>query len=149
MADSFRHLDAAGPSVQIRVAAEFGQLAILRTVTEAISRYRGFTTDHVTDIQLAVDEVSAQLIAGAVPGQLLDCWFVTDHDCLLITLETTVLPVAVPDRAGFGWQVVERITDGVTIDEAERSPEQRRVSVHIVKRSGSGSGSNRFRTLRY
>lgn len=149
MADRFRSLDAAArPSVQIRVAADFEQLALLRTVTEAISWFNGLTTDHVTDIQLAVDEVSAQLIAGSVHDEILKCSFATEEDSLLATLETTVLPHAVPDRTGFGWQVVERVTDAVSIREAEKSPTERWVSVQIVKRNGRGSDNHRSRVPR-
>ncbi len=53
----------SGVPVELRVAAEFEQLPVVRAVAETLAVLGDFTLDDVADIKLAVDEVCSELIA--------------------------------------------------------------------------------------
>ena len=61
----------SGRSVELRVAAELENLAILRTLVAAVGTFEDLDFDAVADLRLAVDESCTRLIRSAVPDSTL------------------------------------------------------------------------------
>lgn len=105
--------------VEIRVAAELGQLSILRALVETIALMEDFTLDEVSDIRLAVDEVASILILGASPGTVLSCEFTIGTNTLQVRASAVWKQPGQPEAQGFGWHVLRTLTDSV---EATQHP---------------------------
>ncbi|MFF0813619.1 ATP-binding protein [Rhodococcus sp. NPDC003318] len=129
---------ASTAPVEVKVCAEFGQLPVLRAVAETIAVLADFNLDDVSDIKLAVDEVCSQLIKGAVGGAELVCTFRVSGLTLEATARTDTVTDTVPDERGFGWHVLQTLTDTITVDR--RPPEHdttgHRTTIVFTKTAG-------------
>lgn len=101
-------------TVGIRVPADLGQLTMLRALAETVALIADFALDEVTDIRVALDEVSTALIAAAVPESVLDCEFGIDGDRMTVRVNVLAEIDDPLDENGFGWHVVRTITDGIS-----------------------------------
>ncbi|MGH8880803.1 MAG: anti-sigma factor, partial [Stackebrandtia sp.] len=59
-------------TVRVRVPAEDRQLTLLGALTETALLLADFPVDEVADIQIAIDEITADLTATAVRGSVLE-----------------------------------------------------------------------------
>ncbi|MFB7873893.1 anti-sigma factor [Nocardia sp. NPDC056064] len=103
-------------TVGFQVPAELDQLTMAHAVAETILLVSGFALDEVTDLLLALDEVTTALVLAAVPGARIDCAF-TGGDGVLGARVTTVTraPRSI-DEDAFGWHVVATLTDALRTD---------------------------------
>jgi serine/threonine-protein kinase RsbW len=115
-------LTAASSAVELQVPAEVDQLAVVRTVAEAVTARADFDLDAVADIKLAVDEASACLIGRATLGARLDCRYHLLPDALEVIVSTTTCTSDVPNRHGFGWHVLTTLTDEITVERLSAFP---------------------------
>ncbi|MDL9935265.1 anti-sigma factor [Gordonia sp. ABSL1-1] len=131
---------AAGPPVQVSVAAEADRLSIVRAVVERTLFLADWPLDDVADIQLAVDEVCSQLVTISAAGHRIDVSLSVGPHGLLAVIDGRVADRLQLDTTGFGWRVVETVTDrqSVTYDDSrpedEHTESDRRVTVRITKR---------------
>src|SRR6476620_8801216 len=76
-------------SVEVRVAAQLENLAVVRTVVAAIGTFEDLDFDAVSDLRLAVDEACTRLIRSAVPDSTLVVGVhPTDHE-VVVDVSTT------------------------------------------------------------
>ncbi len=71
MSDS-DHAHARNPrAIEVRVAAQLENLAVLRTLIAAVGTFEDLDIDAVADLRLAVDEACTRLIRSASPDATL------------------------------------------------------------------------------
>jgi serine/threonine-protein kinase RsbW len=134
-------VDSTSPSltalpgvVELQVPAELDQLLVVRTVAETIAARDDFDLDAVADVKLAVDEVSACLIAKAVPGARLDCRFALLPNTLEVVVSTTTRTAEVPNRHSFGWHVLATLTDTLAVEHFPLASDAFDISIRFTKR---------------
>jgi serine/threonine-protein kinase RsbW len=113
----------ASSVVELQVPTEVDQLAVVRTVAEAVAAREDFDLDAVADIKLAVDEASACLIGRATLGARLDCRYHPLPNALEVIVSTTTCTSEVPNRHGFGWHVLTTLTDTITVEQFPAVPD--------------------------
>ena len=116
-----------GSAVELRVAAELENLAVLRTLVAAVATFEDLDFDAVADLRLAVDEACTRLIRSAVPGSTLLVVIDPRQDAVVIDAAT---PCQSPDmlaRGSFSWHVLSSLTDEVRTFENGQGPEEARV----------------------
>lgn len=106
-------------TVGLRVPAELEQLTMLRALAETVALIADFALDEVTDIRVALDEVATALIVAAVPGSHIACDFDFDEQRMLVRVGGTAVDADALDENGFGWHVLDTITENLT---AHRHP---------------------------
>ncbi|GAA3721419.1 ATP-binding protein [Gordonia hankookensis] len=123
---------SADVPVELTVPARADRLQIVRAVVERTLYAVDWTIDDVADIQLAVDEVCSQLIVASVDdGRLRVSLLLGDAGFVGEVVGTIETGIAL-DTAGFGWHVVETVTDAQSVsyvDDARR----REVTVRLAK----------------
>lgn len=122
------------PDVELRVPADAAFANILRTAAAGLAARVEFSIDDVEDLRAAVDEACALLLPVAQDGSALDCSFWLEPDG--ISFAVTGIPRQpaeglrpVLQGAGFGWQVLEALTDEATYDQAEGT-----VTIALIRR---------------
>lgn len=104
-----------GPAaVEVRVAAELENLAVLRTVVGAIGTFSDLDFDSVADLRLAVDEACTRLIRSATPGATLVVVVDPHEDVVVVEASTTCDTCDVVTAGSFSWHVLSSLTDDVT-----------------------------------
>jgi serine/threonine-protein kinase RsbW len=135
--DVGRRTPQDGVPVHLRAPAEIERLPVVRAVAETVAALGDFTRDEVADITLAVDEVCSQLVAVAVAvaGTELTCTFVLSEAGLSVTVGACLPPDEFPNREGFGWHVLETLTDSLSVsaDTSDVAATGREVSVEFTK----------------
>jgi serine/threonine-protein kinase RsbW len=100
-------------AVEVRVAAQLENLAVVRTLIAAVATFEDLNLDAVADLRLAVDEACTRLIRSASPDGIL---------VLVIDprVNEVVIDVSTPSTAGdiltpgsFSWHVLTSLTDDV------------------------------------
>lgn len=121
--------------VQLLVAADFDQLPVMRAAAETLAVLAYFTLDEVADITLAVDEVCSQLIAAALTGTELHCSFTDSDAAMMVTISARVGHRDAVKREGFGWHVLDTLTDSLslTMSPAAGEPAGGETTVEFVK----------------
>jgi len=105
--------------VEIKIAADLGQLSLLRALAETVALLADLTLDDVADLRLAIDEVATILILAAVPESTLRCEFAAANTGLLLRVSATSARPELPDKQSFGWHVLTTLTD--RIDAVQQS----------------------------
>lgn len=125
-------LESAESPVELSVAAQSDRLPIIRAVVESTLYLDDWTVDDVADVKLGVDEICSQLIAVSEAGRRLTVTIRPGRLGVVGQIEgsTTGLDL---DTAGFGWRVVETVTDTQTLTYVD-SGGDRRVTVRFAKR---------------
>lgn len=111
-------MPSAAPDVELRVPAEAVYASILRTAAAGLAARVDFSFDDIEDLRAAVDEACA-LLLGVVPhGSSLNCqfWLQKAGVSFEITGELDPHhngppPSIARTSAGFGWQMLEALTD--------------------------------------
>lgn len=103
-----------GPSgtaaVELRVAAELGNLAVLRTLVGAVGTFSDLDFDAVADLRLAVDEACTRLIRSAIPGATLVVVVDPREDVVVVEASTECETDDVVTPGSFSWHVLSSLT---------------------------------------
>ncbi|KUI48461.1 anti-sigma factor [Mycobacterium sp. GA-1199] len=114
-------------SVELRVAAELENLAVLRTLVAAVATFEDLDFDAVADLRLAVDEACTRLIRSAVPNSVLLLVIAPRDDAVVIDASTTCKSSDILAPGSFSWHVLSSLTDEVTTFENGQGPENAQV----------------------
>ncbi|UUO01036.1 ATP-binding protein [Mycolicibacterium novocastrense] len=114
-------------SVELRVAAELENLAVLRTLVAAVATFEDLDFDAVADLRLAVDEACTRLIRSAVPHSVLLLVIDPRDDAVVIDASTTCKSSDILAPGSFSWHVLSSLTDEVTTFENGQGPENAQV----------------------
>lgn len=114
-------------AVELRVAAELENLAVLRTLVAAVATFEDLDFDAVADLRLAVDEACTRLIRSAVPGSTLLVVIDPRQDAVVIDASTTCKSPDILAPGSFSWHVLSSLTDEVRTFENGQSPDEARV----------------------
>ena len=101
-------------SVEVRVAAEPAQLAVMRAVIGDLAMRADFDVDTIADLRLAVDETCSSLVRLAAPESSLTCRFRCDGDDVSISAEVHSEEASAPRKDTFSWRVLSALADTVT-----------------------------------
>jgi serine/threonine-protein kinase RsbW len=110
--ESRRSGENRGPAaVEIRVAAQLENLAVLRTVVGAVGTFSDLDFDSVADLRLAVDEACTRLIRSATPGATLVVIVDPRAEVVVVEASTTCDTYDVVTEGSFSWHVLSSLTD--------------------------------------
>jgi serine/threonine-protein kinase RsbW len=95
--------------IDLTVPADPAYLSVMRSATAGLGTHLNLTTDEIEDLQIAVDEACALLIAGREhPDRLLATNFTVDRGTLTIRIDG---PAAVlPDDGSFAWTMLHALS---------------------------------------
>lgn len=105
---------AAANLVEVRVAADPAQLAVMRAVAGDLAMRADYDVDSIADLRLAVDEACTTLIRLAAPAASLVCRFRTGDDRLSMTAEVLSDDAFGPRKDTFSWRVLSALADVVS-----------------------------------
>jgi anti-sigma regulatory factor (Ser/Thr protein kinase) len=117
----------SGRSVELRIAAQLENLAVLRTLVAAVGTFEDLDLDAVADLRLAVDEACTRLIRSAVPDSTLLLVVDPRDDAVVIEASTTCKSPDVLARGSFSWHVLSSLTDEVRTFSDGQDPEEGQV----------------------
>jgi anti-sigma regulatory factor (Ser/Thr protein kinase) len=127
-----------GRSVELRVAAQLENLAVLRTLVAAVGTFEDLDFDAVADLRLAVDEACTRLIRSAVPGSTLLLVVDPRDDAVVIDASTTCKSLDVLAPGSFSWHVLSSLTDEVrTFSDGQGLEEGRVFGISMTARRAS------------
>ncbi|WP_067542677.1 ATP-binding protein [Nocardia crassostreae] len=109
-------------AIGIRIPADVEQLTMLRALAETVALVADFALDEVTDVRVALDEVATALIVSAVPGSCVDCDFGFDEYRMRVRVAAVVIDNEAMDKAGFGWHVLQTLTESLTAQTGSFDP---------------------------
>ena len=125
-------------SVELRVAAELENLAVLRTLVGAVGTFEDLDFDAVADLRLAVDEACTRLIRSAVPDSTLVLALSAGGRRLVIEASTTCKSPDILAPGSFSWHVLSSLTDEVrTFQDGQGSDEGRVFGISMTTRRAS------------
>lgn len=104
----------AASSVEVRVAAEPAQLAVMRAVVGDLAMRADFDVDSIADLRLAVDEACSSLVRLASPEASLTCRFRCENDDVSVSAEVRSAEASAPRKDTFSWRVLSALADTVT-----------------------------------
>lgn len=116
-----------GRSVELRVAAELENLAVLRTLVAAVATFEDLDFDAVADLRLAVDEACTRLIRSAVPDSVLLLVINPRDDAVVIDASTTCKSPDILAPGSFSWHVLSSLTDEVSTFQDGQSADDAQV----------------------
>ena len=97
-------------AVELRVAAELGHLAVLRTLVGAVGTFSDLDFDAVADLRLAVDEACTRLIRSSIPGATLVVVVDPREDVVVVEASTECETDDVVTPGSFSWHVLSSLT---------------------------------------
>ncbi|GAA0520969.1 anti-sigma regulatory factor [Saccharopolyspora subtropica] len=100
--------------VEVRIAAEPAQLAVMRAVVGDLAMRADYDVDSIADLRLAVDEACSTLIRLAAPAATLVCRFRSDDHGLSVTAEVSSDDAFGPRKDTFSWRVLSALADDVS-----------------------------------
>ena len=107
-------MTSATSVVEVRIAAEPTQLAVMRAVVGDLAMRADYDVDSIADLRLAVDEACSSLIRLAAPDATLVCRFRTTDDELSMTAEVASHDAFGPRKDTFSWRVLSALADDVS-----------------------------------
>ncbi|HEY9310960.1 MAG TPA: ATP-binding protein [Williamsia sp.] len=119
--------------VSIRVRAERSQVPMVRAIAETLAVLADFSLDEVADIKLAVDEAATSIIVCAAPEADLVVGFSTDVREFRAVVQSWVPVSKSLSQTGFGWHVLQTLTDTVTVQEGAVENGGRVVAIELSK----------------
>lgn len=105
--------------VEIRLPADKGYVAALRSLATALAAKCDLTVDEIEDLQIAVDEASALVLPHARPGGWLLACFTLHEGSLDVVVSVPAQRHAEPDRSGFSWTVLSALADRLDVTSAD------------------------------
>ncbi|MBA0127771.1 ATP-binding protein [Haloechinothrix sp. YIM 98757] len=137
MSEQRRHVEIdSRDDIELRLGADVVHLPIVRSVAANIAMRADFDLDAISDLELAVDEACATLIALAAAESILGCRFTIGSDEIAMTASVCSDHTEAPSTSSFGWQVLNTLTDSaVTWSEPDGvGSGQHLVSIELSKR---------------
>lgn len=131
--DVMRIDETAVAPVNIRVPADKSQVAMVRAIAETLAVLADFSLDEVADIKLAVDEAAMTIIGHAGPGAELTVAFTTAEHHFNGVVQSWLPSSNSLPQTGFGWHVLQTLTESVTVHEGEAEHDGRLVAIELVK----------------
>ena len=125
--------EAAVAPVNIRVAADKSQVPMIRAIAETLAVLADFSLDEVADIKLAVDEAAMTIIGGAAAGVELTVAFNATERSFHAVIQSWLPDAKTLPQSGFGWHVLQTLTDSVTVHEGETDGDGRLVAIELSK----------------
>ncbi|MGK9269974.1 ATP-binding protein [Williamsia muralis] len=126
--------ETAVAPVNIRVPADKSQVAMVRAIAETLAVLADFSLDEVADIKLAVDEAAMTIIGHAGPGAELTVAFTTSEHHFNGVVQSWLPSSNSLPQTGFGWHVLQTLTESVTVHEGEADNDGGRlVAIELVK----------------
>jgi anti-sigma regulatory factor (Ser/Thr protein kinase) len=117
------HVRAASPrAVELRVAAQLENLAVVRTLVAAIGTHEDLDLDAVADLRLAVDEACTRLIRSASPDSTLVLVIDPGEVDVVVDASTTSDADDILSPGSFSWHVLTSLTDDVSTFRNGSSP---------------------------
>jgi serine/threonine-protein kinase RsbW len=107
--------EAAAAPVKLSVAADADRLTIVRSVVERTLFVDDWNVDDVADVKLGVDEICSQLIAAAEPGSCIEVAVAAGPVGAIVQIDGWPEGDFEVDTNGFGWRVVETVTDAQSV----------------------------------
>ncbi|MGC5257155.1 anti-sigma factor [Gordonia sp. DT218] len=123
---------SADAPVELSVPARADRLQIVRAVVEGTLYADDWTIDDVADIQLAIDEVCSQLIVASVDAGCLRVSLHVGEAGFVGEVAGAIEPAIELDTAGFGWHVVETVTDAQAVTYVDTA-HRRDATVRLAK----------------
>jgi serine/threonine-protein kinase RsbW len=123
---------AADAPVQLSVAARSDRLPILRSMVERTLFIDDWSVDDVADVNLGIDEICAQIITLSAPESRLSVALTVGPRGIIVHIDGMIHRGLDLDTSGFGWRVVETVTDVQSIVHVDAG-EHRRVTVLLAK----------------
>lgn len=108
--DSRSGVPLSSAAVELRVAAELENLAVMRTLVGAVGTFSDLDFDAVADLRLAVDEACTRLIRSAVPGATLVVVVDPRDDVVVVEASTECATDDVVMPGSFSWHVLSSLT---------------------------------------
>lgn len=134
MVGEIMHTDeAAVAPVNIRVAADKSQVPMIRAIAETLAVLADFSLDEVADIKLAVDEAAMTIIGGAADGVELTVAFTAADRTFHTVIQSWLPDSKTLTQSGFGWHVLQTLTDSVTVHEGDTDGNGRLVAIELSK----------------
>ncbi len=127
-------------AVELRIAAQLENLAVLRTVVGAVGTFSDLDFDAVADLRLAVDEACTRLIRSATPDATLVVIVDPRDDVVVVEASTTCDTNDVVTEGSFSWHVLSSLTDDLQTfhNGHEASPDGRVFGITLTtRRAGS------------
>lgn len=109
--------------VEVRVAAELGQLSLVRALAETVALLADLTLDEVADVRLAVDEVASGLIVAATAGSMLCCEFTVGRNSVSVRAAAVSAQESLPEQNSFGRHLLRTLTDSIATHQDPYDPE--------------------------
>ena len=107
--------EAAAAPVKLSVIANADRLPIIRSVVERTLFIDDWSVDDVADVKLGVDEICSQLISAAEPDSSIDISIAAGPAGVTVQVGGWPGGGFEIDTAGFGWRVVETVTDAQSV----------------------------------
>ena len=124
-------------SVEVRVAAQLENLAVVRTVVAAIGTFEDLDFDAVSDLRLAVDEACTRLIRSAVPDSTLVLVVHPRENEVVVEASTNCKSQDILTPGSFSWHVLSSLTDEVRTFQDGQSDEGRMFGISMTTRRAS------------
>lgn len=124
-------------SVEVRVAAQLENLAVVRTVVAAIGTFEDLDFDAVSDLRLAVDEACTRLIRSAMPDSTLVLAVHPRENEVVVEASTTCKIQDILTPGSFSWHVLSSLTDEVTTFQDGQADDGRMFGISMTTRRAS------------
>lgn len=138
--------DDGGPkhrrTMVLQVKAEVSALSPLHLVAADLAARADFDLDTVQDLQLAVDEAAAELVALAAADAVLKCTFRLDVAQMEVTSSVPAKPGSILQQDSFGWRVLTTLVDEVRVTH-EPDPDTPVMSITLLKRRRNETAAKR------
>jgi serine/threonine-protein kinase RsbW len=125
--------ESAVAPVNIRVVADKSQVPMIRAIAETLAVLADFSLDEVADIKLAVDEAAMTIIGHAGAGAELTVAFTTREHGFHAVVQSWLPQSNTLPQTGFGWHVLQTLTESVTVHEGDMDDEGRLVAIELMK----------------
>jgi anti-sigma regulatory factor (Ser/Thr protein kinase) len=130
-------------AVELRIAAQLENLAVLRTVVGAVGTFSDLDFDAVADLRLAVDEACTRLIRSATPGATLVVVVDPREDVVVVEASTSCETDDVVTEGSFSWHVLSSLTDDLQMfhngSSVGASPDGRVFGITLTTRRAGAS----------
>ncbi|GGF95451.1 hypothetical protein GCM10007304_06650 [Rhodococcoides trifolii] len=128
------NVDGDESAIELGVHADASQLSVTRAVAATLAAQEDFDIDSIADIRLAIDEACSRLIVRATPGARMVCRFVPSDTEIHVAVTTTTIDRAALDANGFGWHVLNALTDSVSTYQSEAADGVITTTIEFSKR---------------
>ncbi|WP_067674941.1 hypothetical protein [Nocardia miyunensis] len=107
---------SAPATVRVRVTAEHEQLMMLRALTDTALLTTELTLDGILDVQVAIDEVTTDLIEMAADGSMIECDLESGDGRIAVRISGIAVTRAAIDELGLGWHIIRTVTESPNAD---------------------------------